>query len=98
MSTNNSALKGVIGSKYKNIGVVSEEQKPDESQRRRVSTVQCLHNHQIYLIFLQSSSTTKFNGLMGQKRNSADIASTARKASFAEQNMAPGIFGSMWNR
>ncbi|KAL8854203.1 MAG: hypothetical protein Q9221_000917 [Calogaya cf. arnoldii] len=79
MSANNSALKGVIGSKYKNVGVVPEEQKPDESQRRR-----------------QSSSNTKFNGLMGQKRNSADIASTARKASFAEQNKAPGMFGSMW--
>lgn len=47
---------------------------------------------------MQSSSTTKFNGLMGQKRNSADIAATARKASFAEQNKAPGMFGSMWNR
>ncbi|KAL8839257.1 MAG: hypothetical protein Q9205_000457 [Flavoplaca limonia] len=79
MSANNSALKGVIGSKYKNVGVLPEEQKPDESQRRR------------------SSSTTKFNGLMGQKRNSADLASTARKASFAEQNKAPGMFGSMWN-
>ncbi|KAI4286282.1 MAG: hypothetical protein L6R38_000048 [Xanthoria sp. 2 TBL-2021] len=78
MSANNSALKGVIGSKYKSVGVVPED-KPDESQRRR------------------SSSGTKFNGLMGQKRNSADIASTARKASFAEQNKAPGMLGSMWN-
>ncbi|KAL8999314.1 MAG: hypothetical protein Q9169_001859 [Polycauliona sp. 2 TL-2023] len=60
------------------VGIVPEEQKPEESQRRR-------------------SSSTKFNGLMGQKRNSADIASTARKASFAEQNKAPGMFGSMWN-
>lgn len=37
MSANNSALKGVIGSKYKSVGVVPED-KPDESQRRRVST------------------------------------------------------------
>ena len=98
MSANNSTLKGVVGSKYKNVGVVPEEQKPDESQRRRVSIAGCLDIRLAYLIILQSSSTAKFNGLMGQKRNSADIASTARKASFAEQNKAPGVFGSMWNR
>lgn len=97
MSANNSALKGVVGSKYKSVGVVPED-KPDESQRRRVSTALCSRSVVHRSCLMQSSSTTKFNGLMGQKRNSADIAATARKASFAEQNKAPGMFGSMWNR
>ncbi|KAL8914613.1 MAG: hypothetical protein Q9171_000794 [Xanthocarpia ochracea] len=121
MSANNSALKGVTGSKYKNIGVV--ENKPDESQRRRVRIIILLllyvgfnHRHlpssnlihlllkdppreaaSPYLIFLQSSSDTKFGGLMSQKRNSADVAATARKASWAEQSKPPGFFGSMWH-
>ncbi|KAL8700503.1 MAG: hypothetical protein Q9224_000936 [Gallowayella concinna] len=79
MSANNNAFKGVIGSKYKTVGVVPEE-KQDESQRRR------------------SSSATKFNNLHNQKRNSTDVTAAARKASWAEQNKAPGMFGSMWNR
>ncbi|KAL8695497.1 MAG: hypothetical protein Q9218_000075 [Villophora microphyllina] len=81
MSANNNALKGVLGNKYKTVGVV-EEPKPaeDPSQRRR------------------SSSIAKYNGLMNQKRNSSDIAAAARKASFAEQNKAPGIFGGFWQR
>ncbi|KAI4246583.1 MAG: hypothetical protein L6R40_001946 [Gallowayella cf. fulva] len=45
----------------------------------------------------RSSSTTKFNNLMNQKRNSTDASAAARKASWAEQSKAPGIFGSMWN-
>ncbi|KAL8706470.1 MAG: hypothetical protein Q9201_000525 [Fulgogasparrea decipioides] len=87
MSANNSALKGVIGSKYKTVGV-TEDPKPVEnpSQRRRVS-----HS-------LQSSSETKFNGLMTQKRNSTDATAAARKASFAEQAKAPGMFGGLWQR
>ncbi|KAL9606720.1 MAG: hypothetical protein Q9179_000160 [Wetmoreana sp. 5 TL-2023] len=81
MSANNSALKGVIGSKYKTVGV-TEDPKPVEnpSQRRR------------------SSSETKFNGLMTQKRNSTDATAAARKASFAEQAKAPGMFGGLWQR
>ncbi|CAF9906418.1 MAG: hypothetical protein HETSPECPRED_006175 [Heterodermia speciosa] len=43
-----------------------------------------------------SASATKFAGLMSQKRNSSDITAAARKASFAEQNSKPGVFGSMW--
>ncbi|KAL8810905.1 MAG: hypothetical protein Q9200_002207 [Gallowayella weberi] len=78
MSANNNTLKGVVGSKYKTVGVVPEDKK-DESQRRR------------------SSSGTKFNNLHNQKRNSTDAAAAARKASWAEQSKAPGIFGSMWN-
>ncbi|KAL9587388.1 MAG: hypothetical protein Q9212_000315 [Teloschistes hypoglaucus] len=81
MSTNNSSLKGVLGSKYQTVGK-TEDPKPaeDPSQRRR------------------SSSGMKFNGLMNQKRDSTDAAAAARKASFAEQNKAPGVFGGLWQR
>ncbi|KAL8723674.1 MAG: hypothetical protein Q9225_000117 [Loekoesia sp. 1 TL-2023] len=80
MSANNSPLKGVVGSKWKNVGVV-EDKKPEEpSQRRR------------------SSSDARFSGLTFQKRNSGDADAAARKASFAEQNKAPGIIGGLWQR
>ncbi|KAL9012434.1 MAG: hypothetical protein Q9173_002804 [Seirophora scorigena] len=46
----------------------------------------------------RSSSTTKYAGLMAQKRNSSDAAATARKASFAEQTKAPGFLGGLWNK
>ncbi|KAL8857014.1 MAG: hypothetical protein Q9178_006419 [Gyalolechia marmorata] len=121
MSANNSALKGVTGSKYKNIGVV--ENKPDESQRRRVRIILLLllyvrfsYRHlpssnlfhlllknppraaaSPFLTLFQSSSDTKFGGLMSQKRNSTDVAAAARKASWAEQSKPPGFFGSMWH-
>ncbi|KAL9135905.1 MAG: hypothetical protein Q9175_002878 [Cornicularia normoerica] len=42
------------------------------------------------------SSMTKFAGLNSQKRNSQDASAAARKASFAEQNKAPGFLGGMW--
>ncbi|CAF9915653.1 hypothetical protein IMSHALPRED_002665 [Imshaugia aleurites] len=42
------------------------------------------------------SSVTKFAGLNNQKRNSQDVSAAARKASFAEQNKAPGFLGGMW--
>ncbi|KAL8922908.1 MAG: hypothetical protein Q9208_004870 [Pyrenodesmia sp. 3 TL-2023] len=79
MSANNSPWKGVVGSKWKNVGVV--EEKPDEAATRRRS----------------SSGAQKYNGLMNQKRNSTDVAAAARKASFAEQNKAPGFFGGLWH-
>ncbi|KAL8843598.1 MAG: hypothetical protein Q9170_000102 [Blastenia crenularia] len=79
MSANNSALKGVMGSKWKTVGVVDEKKAEEPSQRRR-------------------SSSAQFSGLMGQKRNSTDVAAAARKASFAEQNKAPGFIGGLWQR
>ncbi|KAL8655709.1 MAG: hypothetical protein Q9210_000731 [Variospora velana] len=79
MSANNSPWKGVVGSKWKNVGVV--EEKPEESANRR-----------------RSSSTMKYAGLMNQKRNSSDAAAAARKASFAEQNKAPGFLGGLWHK
>ena len=45
-----------------------------------------------------SASATKFAGLMDQKRNPGDVTAAARKASFAEQNNKPGVFGSMWQK
>ncbi|CAD6585244.1 MAG: hypothetical protein ASARMPRED_002107 [Alectoria sarmentosa] len=42
------------------------------------------------------SSVTKFAGLNNQKRSSQDASATARKASFAEQNKAPGFLGGLW--
>lgn len=47
---------------------------------------------------LKSSSAAKFNSLMNQKRNSTDATAEARKASFAEQSKAPGVFGGLWQR
>lgn len=35
---------------------------------------------------------------MNQKRNSTDVAATARKASFAEQTTKPGFLGGMWHK
>lgn len=43
------------------------------------------------------SSVSKFAGLNSQKRNSQDATAAARKASFAEQNKAPGFLGGMWH-
>ncbi|KAI4171296.1 MAG: hypothetical protein LQ343_004373 [Gyalolechia ehrenbergii] len=80
MSTNNSALKGVKGNKWKNVGVVEDKQPEEPSQRRR------------------SSSAAQFSGLMSQKRNSGDAAAAARKASFADQNKAPGFIGGLWQK
>ncbi|KAL9605091.1 MAG: hypothetical protein Q9219_000025 [cf. Caloplaca sp. 3 TL-2023] len=84
MSANNSVLKGVTGSKWKNVGVVEGEKKTEDSSQRRRYT--------------QSSSAPKFSGLMNQKRDSGDAAAAARKASFAEQNKAPGFIGGLWHR
>ena len=82
-------------------------------ERRRVSapplTVHNFHYHFLLrfapqstgssILTVQSSaSATKFAGLMNQKRNSSDVTAAARKASFAEQNNKPGLFGSMWQR
>jgi len=46
----------------------------------------------------RSSASDKFAGLTAHKRASSDEASTARKASWAEQKPGqPGILGGMWN-
>ncbi|KAL8661466.1 MAG: hypothetical protein Q9202_005585 [Teloschistes flavicans] len=99
MSANNSSLKGVLGSKYKTVNLraitggnlelknlsqvgVTEDPKTAEDPSQR----------------RRSSSITKFNGLMNQKRDSTDAAAAARKASFAEQSKAPGVFGGLWQR
>ncbi|KAL2057269.1 hypothetical protein ABVK25_002322 [Lepraria finkii] len=42
------------------------------------------------------ASAQKFANLHNQKRNSQDASATARRASFAEMNKAPGFFGGMW--
>lgn len=42
------------------------------------------------------SSVSKFAGLHEQKRRSQDASAAARRASFAEQNKAPGFLGGMW--
>ncbi|KAI4148560.1 MAG: hypothetical protein L6R39_002748 [Caloplaca ligustica] len=96
MSTNNSPWKGVVGSKWKNVGVV--EEKPDEaSNRRRVSaTLPDLSIGVVYCL-MSSSGAQKYAGLMSQKRNSSDAAAAARKASFAEQNKTPGFLGGLWH-
>ncbi|MCJ1470343.1 hypothetical protein MMC07_008988 [Pseudocyphellaria aurata] len=44
-----------------------------------------------------SASSGKFAGLVSQKRNSTDVSSSARKASFAEQRAAPGFLGGWWH-
>ena len=42
------------------------------------------------------ASAQKFANLHNQKRNSQDASATARRASFAEMNKAPGFFRGMW--
>ncbi|TQS36748.1 hypothetical protein Golomagni_02791 [Golovinomyces magnicellulatus] len=43
-------------------------------------------------------STGLFSGLINQKRNSADEAAQARRASFNDMTPPPGFIGRMWNK
>ncbi|KAL9612876.1 MAG: hypothetical protein Q9167_002560 [Letrouitia subvulpina] len=58
MSANNSPLKGVLGSKWSNVGKVEDKQDAAAAAQRRRS----------------SASASKFPGLMDQKRGSTDAA------------------------
>lgn len=54
------------------------------------------------LVFRANSSTqgsgTMFSGLMNQKRNSTDIAASARRESFHEMKPQAGFIGKMWHK
>ena len=52
-----------------------------------------------YNKFIQgSNSGGLFSGLMNQKRNSTDAAAEARRQSFHDQKLAPGVIGKMWHK